>query len=166
LTSGTSANVAVCILAICKPYLVSLCEFAICVTKLFCGLMQIRKCISSPYKCSSYTLKSCVVRTCDRISYDFALKGPKKYKLFKRYVISPPNGENLRFSISGLAHLRNLRICGLIQKNSGFAICRLAHTKKRNLRICDSGTNPKIYGFAICGPKYYLRAYLYSWVTH
>jgi hypothetical protein len=62
---------------------------------------------------------------------------------------SPPNGENLRFFISGLAHLRNFRICGLIQKNSGFAICRLAHTKNRNLRICDSGINPKIYGFAI-----------------
>ncbi len=57
-----------------------------------------------------------MAKTCDRNVYDFALKGPKKYKLFKRYVISPPNVENLRFSISGLAQLRNLRICGLIQK--------------------------------------------------
>ncbi len=71
------------------------------------GLLQIHKYISSPYKCSSYTIKSCVAKTSDRIVYDFVLKGPKRYKLFKRYVISPSNGENLRFSISGLAHLRN-----------------------------------------------------------
>ncbi len=36
--SGPSANVAIGILAICGHYLVSLCEFAICVPKLFCGL--------------------------------------------------------------------------------------------------------------------------------
>ncbi len=36
-------------------------------------------------------------------------------------------------------NLRNIKICG-------YAICSLAHL--RNLRICDGGMNPRIFGFA------------------
>jgi hypothetical protein len=42
------------------------------------------------------------------------------------------------FAICGLEHQVNLRICGLIITN---------------LRICDCGMSPRIYGFAICRLK-------------
>ncbi len=40
-------------------------------------------------------------------------------------------------------------ICGIITKICGFAIYRMEHL--RNLQICDCGTSPNSFGFAIFG---------------
>jgi hypothetical protein len=70
-----------------------------------------------------------------------------------------PYKNNIYYSLSNFLHNKNrLKTNVRAFFDFGFTICGLAHL--RNLRICNSGISPRICGFAFACPP--LVIYLYS----
>jgi hypothetical protein len=57
-------------------------------------------------------------------------------------------GETLRILVKNTANLRNLRICRGFNKKM-----RIWDLPTGTPKVCDSGMNPRICGFSICGLK-------------
>jgi hypothetical protein len=49
--------------------------------------------------------------------------------------------------------LLKLGVSSSVSFGEKFAYCDLRKSTPKNLRICDSGMSPRIYGFTICGFK-------------